>query len=137
MKEIVIDAKRENLPILFDFLTDSLSPYSKDKRTIRKVKLCAEEAFMNIASYAYNPDTGPAKVSIDTLGSPYPIKIEMVFTDKGKPFNPLTIAPPDIESGLEDRKIGGLGIFLIRKEMDEILYEYRDGENVLTMKKTI
>ena len=62
MKEIILDAKRENLPILFDFVTNTLKEYSYDAKTIRKVKLCVEEVFMNIATYAYDPEVGPAKV---------------------------------------------------------------------------
>ncbi len=135
MKEIVLDAKRENLPQLFEFITKTLREYSDDEKTIRKVKLCVEEAFMNIAAYAYNPEVGPAKVSVTALGEPYPLRVQVVFTDNGKPFNPLKAESPDVESGLEDRQVGGLGIFLIKKEMDDITYEYRDGQNILTLEK--
>ena len=135
MKEIVLDAKRENLPQLFEFITKTLREYSDDEKTIRKVKLCVEEAFMNIAAYAYNPEVGPTKVSVTALGEPYPLRVQVVFTDNGKPFNPLKAESPDVESGLEDRQVGGLGIFLIRKEMDDITYEYRDGQNILTLEK--
>ena len=135
MKEIVLDARRENLPQLFEFITKTLREYSDDEKTIRKVKLCVEEAFMNIAAYAYNPEVGPAKVSVTVLGEPYPLRVQVVFTDNGKPFNPLKAESPDVESGLEDRQVGGLGIFLIKKEMDDITYEYRDGQNILTLEK--
>jgi anti-sigma regulatory factor (Ser/Thr protein kinase) len=135
MKEIVLDAKRENLPQLFEFITKTLREYSDDEKTIRKVKLCVEEAFMNIAAYAYDPEVGPAKVSVTALGEPYPLRVQVVFTDNGKPFNPLKAENPDVESGLEDRQVGGLGIFLIKKEMDDITYEYRDGQNILTLEK--
>ncbi len=135
MKEIVLDAKRENLPQLFEFITKTLREYSDDEKTIRKVKLCVEEAFMNIAAYAYDPEVGPAKVSVTALGEPYPLRVQVVFTDNGKPFNPLKAESPDVESGLEDRQVGGLGIFLIKKEMDDITYEYRDGQNILTLEK--
>ena len=137
MNEIVLDAKKENLPQLFDFLTTTLREYSDDEKTIRKVKLCVEEAFLNIANYAYDPDVGKAKVSVTALGDPYPFRIQVVFTDKGKPFNPLKADSPDVESDAEDRKVGGLGIFLIKKEMDDITYEYRDGQNILTLEKIL
>ena len=135
MKEIILDAKRENLPILFDFVTNTLKEYSDDAKTIRKVKLCVEEVFMNIATYAYDPEIGPAKVSVSALGDPYPFKVQVVFTDRGRPFNPLEVERPDTESGVEERPVGGLGIFLIKKEMDDITYEYRDGQNILTLEK--
>ena len=135
MKEIVLDAKRENLPQLFEFLTKTLREYSDDEKSIRKVKLCVEEAFMNIANYAYNPEVGPAKVSVTALGDPYPLRVQVVFTDKGKPFNPLKAETPDVESDAEGRLVGGLGIFLIKKEMDDITYEYKDGQNILTLEK--
>lgn len=135
MKEIVLDARKENLPQLFDFLTKTLREYSDDEKTIKKVKLCVEEAFMNIATYAYDPGVGPAKVSVTALGDPYPLSVQVVFTDKGKPFNPLKVDNPDVESGVEDRQTGGLGIFLIKKEMDDITYEYKDGQNILTLEK--
>lgn len=135
MKEIILDAKRENLPVLFEFITNTLKEYSDDAKTIRKVKLCVEEVFMNIATYAYDPEVGPAKVSVMALGDPYPFKVQVIFTDSGKPFNPLEATRPDTESGIEERPVGGLGIFLIKKEMDDITYEYRDGQNILTLEK--
>ena len=66
-----------------------------------------------------------------------PPKITLIFIDQGTPYNPLENKDPDITLDIEDREIGGLGIFLVKKTMDELSYEYVDGQNILTMKKEL
>ena len=137
MKEILLEADLENLHTLFDFVLSPLRDAGCSNKDIRLVKLCVEEVFTNIASYAYHPGRGQARVSIDIRGRS-PIRLSISLYDRGSPFNPLTDVPtPDVMVGLEDRPIGGLGIHLVKAKMDHVSYEYRDGQNVLTMTKQI
>ena len=94
-----------------------------------------EEIFINIASYAYAPDKGRATVRVEVSGEP--VSVTITFIDHGIPYDPLSRQDPDVTKSAEDREIGGLGIFLTRKIMDDLSYEYRDGKNILTLKKKL
>jgi anti-sigma regulatory factor (Ser/Thr protein kinase) len=94
-----------------------------------------EEIFVNIASYAYAPGEGPAALRVER--SDRPPAVTLTFRDRGLPYNPLAREDPDVSSLAEDRQIGGLGVFLTKQFMDELRYEYRDGQNVLTLKKRL
>ena len=138
MKEIQLDAETDNLKPLFEFVTSELSEYGCSSKDIRMVKLCVEEVFVNIANYAYRPETGEVIVELDIpQNSQNAIRVIISFIDRGRPFNPLEESPPDIEAELEDRSIGGLGIFLVKKKMDDVSYEYKDGQNILTITKEL
>lgn len=137
MNELIVDAKTENLHQIFDFLTTGLKKIGCEKKTIQQCRLCAEEIFMNISSYAYHPETGSVHITMDTVGTPYPIKLVFSFSDTGRPFDPLSQSAPDINAPLDERQIGGLGIFLVTTTMDGVSYEYKDGRNILTMEKVI
>lgn len=90
---------------------------------------------MNIANYAYDPETGPAtvRVEVDPDGS----AVRITFIDHGVPYDPLAKSDPDITQAADERQIGGLGIFLVKKTMDDIRYEYVNGSNILTLKKNL
>ncbi len=138
MKELCINAETYSLSELFTFITGELSEHDCTPRDIRLIRLCVEEIFMNISCYAYAPDTGETSVSIDFP----PVKgdsleVDISFSDRGKPFNPLKNPPPDLDASLEEREIGGLGIHIVLNKMDTVTYDYRDGKNILTMKKEL
>ena len=137
MNELTIEAKTENLHVIFDFLTAGLREIGCEQKTIRQCKLCAEEIFMNISSYAYQPETGSVRITMEAVGNPYPVKLVFSFSDSGRPFDPLSHDRPDVDAPLDEREIGGLGIFLVTTTMDDVTYEYRDGRNILTMAKKI
>lgn len=138
MKEIQLTATTDSLKTLFDFITSELSVYGCSGRDIRMVKLCVEEVFVNIANYAYHPKTGEVRVGLDIPENfKDAIRVIISFIDKGRPFNPLEKEMPDLEAELEDRTIGGLGIFLVKTKMDDVTYEYKDGQNILTMTKEL
>ena len=136
MREIELEAKRENLHQVFDFVTRELEPYISEKKMLRQFKLCVEEVFLNIAQYAYHPKTGPAKILLSVLDEG-PLRVEISFIDHGLPFDPLEAGEPDLDADLDERRVGGLGIFLVRTHMDDVYYEYKNGENVLTLEKTL
>ncbi|MBO6108137.1 MAG: ATP-binding protein [Eubacterium sp.] len=133
--ELELDATKENLKEVFDFVTTELSSRTDDKKLIRQIKLCVEEIFLNISSYAYHPEVGRAKIMVKIEGNPTPVRIWLSFIDHGHPFDPLAEETPDTEAPIDKRKIGGLGIFLVRNTVDGIKYEYINGENVLTIFK--
>lgn len=104
-------------------------------KAIMPITVALEEVFVNVAHYAYPDSTGDVKFSIDfDSGSR-----QMIFrmTDSGIPFDPLSKPDPDITLSARERQIGGLGIFMMRKTMDDVSYVYKDGQNILTMKKNI
>lgn len=137
MREIILEAAVENLRHLFDFITKELEAAGVGGKDIRLVKLCVEEIFVNIALYAYYPHKGMARITMD-IDNKAPTKISISFYDWGMPFNPfLDTAAPDVTTGIEDRPVGGLGLLLVRTKMDGVTYEYRDGQNVLTMTKQL
>ena len=100
-----------------------------------QIDLAIDELFGNIANYAYNPETGDATVRLEVEEDP--LSVIITFSDNGKPFNPLEAKEPDTTLSAEERQIGGLGIFIVKKYMDMIDYDYRDGQNILRIKKVL
>ena len=100
-----------------------------------KLRLSIEEAVENVVRYAYDGGIGWLEAGINFDQDSLVLTIEL--RDAGVPFNPLEKEDPDVTLSAEDRKIGGLGIFLCKKMMDSIQYRYEDGNNVLTMTKKV
>ena len=100
-----------------------------------QIDVAVEEIFVNIANYAYGSETGDAEISVDISGDPAEACIE--FRDSGIAFNPLEKEEPDIALPAEKRKIGGLGIYMVKKSMDGVEYEYKDGQNILKIQKNL
>ena len=138
MKEIRLEATTASLKPLFEFIKSELSECGCSGRDIRTVKLCVEEVFVNIANYAYQPETGEVLVGFDAPGKYQDsIRVNISFIDNGRPFNPLEEEDPDLDADLEERTIGGLGIFLVKSKMDDVNYEYMNGQNILTIIKDL
>ena len=133
MEKITVDAVVENLQEVIDFATEKLEARDCPMKASMQLELVIEEIFVNIAHYAYAPETGTATVRIEM--TPDPLSVDITFIDKGVPYNPLAKADPDITLSAEKRQIGGLGIFMVKKSMDDVKYEYLDGHNILTLKK--
>jgi len=104
-----------------------------DEGVLFKIHLSVEEAVENVVDYAYEGGMGwlEAGTELDASG----LTLTIIIKDAGVPFNPLEKEDPDITASAEDRKIGGLGIFLCKQMMDEVSYSYENGCNVLLMKK--
>lgn len=135
MKEIKLDAVISNIPMVTDWVNEQLEELGCPFKTQIQIDIAIDELFSNIAQYAYSPEIGSATVRIETEDDPLAVIIS--FLDEGVPFDPLAEADPDIMASAEDRKIGGLGIFMVKKSMDEVHYEYKDGSNILRIKKTL
>lgn len=135
MKELTIAATTENIPVVTDFVNEQLEALDCPMRAQIQIDIAIDELFGNIAHYAYNPDVGSATVRVEV--SQDPLAVIITFIDKGVPYDPLTSEDPDVTLSAEDRQIGGLGIYMVKKSMDEISYEYKNGQNILTIKKRI
>ena len=135
MAEKIFDAVLDQLDDVLGFVDEQLDLVDCPMKTRMQVQIAVEEIFVNIASYAYQPGTGKADILVETVKDPRSVTI--TFKDRGVPYDPLAKEDPDISLSAEDRPIGGLGIFMTKKSMDEMKYEYRDGQNVLTIRKLL
>ncbi|MBO4289809.1 MAG: anti-sigma factor antagonist [Lachnospiraceae bacterium] len=133
--ELEIEADRENLPQVQLFVEERLNAADCPPKAQMQIALAVEEIFVNIASYAYAPDKGKATVRVEVSGEP--VKVIITFIDKGTPYDPLAKQDPDVTAKAEERQIGGLGIFLTKQVMDDVVYEYKDNQNILTLKKDL
>ena len=131
--EIIAEAKKENLDEVLDFVDAALEEWECPMKTLNQINIAVEEMFVNIAHYAYGKEKGTAKLTIDEADG----VVEITLTDSGMPYNPLEKPDPDITLSAEEREIGGLGIYMVKKMMDSVSYEYRDGFNIFTMRKKI
>ena len=135
MKELTIEATPENVDTVIEFVDAQLEEYGCGMKEQMAIDVAIDELFANIAHYAYNPETGYATVQVDVLNDP--LSVEVTFIDNGKQYDPLAKEDPDTTLSLEDREIGGMGILIVKKSMDAVSYEYKDGKNILTIKKNI
>lgn len=133
MKEFKTKAITENLHTVLEFIDEQLKLIGCPMKQQIQIDIAAEEIFVNIAHYAYVTGTGEATIQMEVYNDPS--GIEITFIDRGIPYDPLAKPDPDVTLSANEREIGGLGIFMVKKSMDEVRYEYRDGCNVLTVKK--
>lgn len=133
MKELVVDAKTENLDQVLDFVNLELEAADCPMKTQVQLDITVEEIFVNIAHYAYQSGVGKAVVRIRIQEE----AVEIIFMDQGVPYNPLEKEDPDITLSAEDRQIGGLGIYMVKKSVDAVSYEYKYGQNILRIQKNI
>ena len=135
MKEITVDAAIENIEAVTDFIDAELGRVDCPMKAMMQINIAVDELFGNIARYAYEPGKGPATVRVEVIEEP--LEVVITFMDRGKPYNPLENEDPDITLSAEERGIGGLGIFMVKKTMDEIEYEYSEGRTILKVKKKL
>ena len=121
MMELTVDATVENLDTVTDFVNRQLEQAGCSPKVIMQTDLAVEEIYVNIAHYAYHPKTGKATIRCTVGGSP--LQVVIGFVDGGKPYNPLEKEKPDVTASAKERQIGGLGIFLAQKMIDDISYE--------------
>ena len=136
MVELTIEAVLENLEKVNSFVTTAIEPVKCSPRVTMQLLMAVEEIFVNIAHYAYTPGKGPATISCE-VKLDTPLQVIIKFIDGGMPYNPLQNQDPDTSLPVEERDIGGLGILLVKKSMDSVLYEYDNGKNILTIIKTV
>ena len=135
MKELNIAATVENIEAVTDFVNAQLEALDCPMKAQMQIDIAIDELFGNIAQYAYNPDVGEATVRVEVAEDP--LSVIITFIDGGMPYDPLTAADPDTTLSAEERTMGGLGIFMVKKSMDEIAYRYENGKNILMIRKKI
>ncbi len=122
-------ATLENLEELQSFIAKSATTHFSKER-IQQILLASEEALVNIISYAYDKNA-PGQVCVRcsmTENNQFMIR----FEDQGIEFNMLCVEAPDVAASLEERAIGGLGVFFIRQMVDNVIYQRKGGSNILT-----
>lgn len=133
---LTVRAVADQIDPVMDFINEQLSEAGCPEEVRTDVDVAVDELLGNIIRYAYGPEGGPVTVEVETGKDPPAAFI--TFKDCGKPFNPLAQEIPDTTAlPLGKRPIGGLGLFMVRKLMDEMTYIYRDGQNVLTIRKNL
>ena len=135
MKELTIKATTDNIPEVTAFIDEQLEAVDCAMKAQMQIDVAIDELFGNIAHYAYAPGEGDATVRFEFDESSRVAAI--TFIDSGVPFDPLAMDEPDVSAAAQDRQIGGLGIFLVKKTMDGVAYRYEDGKNVLTIEKRV
>jgi anti-sigma regulatory factor (Ser/Thr protein kinase) len=128
-----VDARLENLSLIADFISRSMSQLGIEAGVF-EVQTAVDEACTNIMKYAYSEAGGEITITCEIQGNDLVVTIR----DRGKPFDPASVPQPDLEADLGRRKIGGLGIYLMRKLMDDVSYSFDAVKgNTLVMRKSI
>ena len=133
MKEITVEARSENVSLVTEFVEEQLESMDCPMKIQMKMGIAIDELFSNIALYAYSSGNGDVTVRVEKQEEPAAVRI--TFIDRGVPYDPLKKEDPDVTLSAEEREIGGLGIYLVKKTMDDISYEYKDGQNILSVLK--
>ncbi len=132
-KEKVFEAKVDNMHEVLAFVDEQLEKHEASMKAQMAIDVALEEMYVNVANYAYGEEVGKCLVAIWFIDEDAYIQL----VDSGMEFNPLSKVDPDITLNAEDRDIGGLGIYMVKKTMDECAYQRIDGLNIFIMRKTI
>jgi len=131
MKTLEVSANTQFAEKVMEFVESELTNCNYPDELWSEIIIAVEEIFINIATYAYNPEhNGNVKISVAVDK-----KVVIQFEDSGRPFNPLEADAPDLDGPIKERKIGGLGIHFVKNMMDDARYTYTDGKNILTIIK--
>ncbi len=135
MKELTVQATLENIPLVTAAMDEFLEALDCPLKAQMQLDVAVDELFGNIAQYAYPGGTGSVTVRFDHDEAARMVSV--TFVDSGVPFDPLKQRDPDVSLSIDDRKEGGLGIFMVKKTMDHMVYRHEDGCNLLTIYKRI
>jgi len=133
MARLDIKAETDSLDKVTEFIDEQLEAADCSMKAQMQIELAVEEIFVNIAHYAYTPNIGMAGITVETQGD----SVLITFEDSGVPYDPLAKEDPDVTLSAQDRSVGGLGIFMVKKSMDDVRYAYIDGKNILTLEKKL
>jgi anti-sigma regulatory factor (Ser/Thr protein kinase) len=125
MKELTVAATVENIETVTDFVNEQLEELDCPTKAQMQIDIAIDELFGNIAHYAYNPEIGQATVRVEVVE--VPLSVIITFIDNGIPYDPLKKTDPDVTLSADERELGGLGIYMVKKSMDGFSYT-RDGE---------
>lgn len=135
MKELTLETTIENVDNVIEFINKELDSFACANKTKMEINVAVDEIFANIVNYAYKHGGGKATIRVEEKENPKAVVI--TFIDQGIPFNPLERENPNVKLSAEERKIGGLGILIVKKSMDELEYQFKDGQNILKITKYI
>ena len=137
-KEVIeVEAVAGNLDQVTGFVEEQVLQMGCPPKLAMQIILAVEEAFVNVVDYAYAPKIGMCRIAVETAQLDEGRGDAVItFIDSGKAFNPLLKENPDITLSVDERQIGGLGIYMVKEIMDSVVYEYKDAENHLTMVKS-
>ena len=135
MAELTIRANLNNLNDVMTFVDAELEKLDCPMKAQMQIDVAVEELFVNIARYAYAPAEGDVVIRMEATSEPRAVAI--TFIDHGVPYDPLAKPDPDVTLSAEERQIGGLGIFMVKKSMDAMEYRYADERNILTIRKAL
>lgn len=127
---LTITSRPENLSRVAEFIAEVAANFGMTDQETYNIQMAVDEAVTNIIEHAYEGDEGPIEIIAERHGDDFVVKLR----DRGKPFDPDTVNEPDVSASLEDREIGGLGLYFMRRLMDEVTFHFSDaGWNELTM----
>ncbi len=132
VKEIVVDSKFENVRALTEFVESALEPYRPSMKAVTQIGVAIDELFSNVVRYS-----GSSNMKLILHVNEDVLTAKLTFIDEGVEYDPLSKADPDVSLSAEDREIGGLGIFLVKKIMDGVEYKRDEHKNVLTVVKKL
>ena len=132
--KLKIKATVDNLKDVSEFIEERMNAKDPSPKTSMQIMVAVEELYVNIAHYAYDSDGGEAEITVDFDGDDNMI---ISFADWGKPYDPLARQDPDVTLGAEERQVGGLGVYMVKKSMDKFEYRYEDGKNISTIVKKL
>ena len=133
--QLIVPAERGEFAVLQQWLLSIAAELDMQERIKKQLMICCDEIFTNIASYAYPDNNGSVAVAVEFV--PETQSLRIIFSDSGTAFDPLEISEPDTKAALSERKIGGLGMFMVKKMMDSVEYCRQDGKNILTLTKCL
>jgi serine/threonine-protein kinase RsbW len=130
---LTIEATLDALVTISDFIVEQARAAGLDEHTVWEVQLAVDEAATNIIQHSYAEQQGEIQLTTEVRDD----ELEIRIVDHGRRFNPDDIPEPDLTSPLEERRTGGLGLYLMRKLMDQVKFCLNNGENILVMTKRI
>ena len=131
--KITFDATLENVDKALNFINDKITDIPFKDKDRHHIDIAVDEIISNVARYAYGEETGKVSLKIEYDDTGLIITVE----DRGVQYNPLEKEDPDITLSADERGIGGYGIFIVKKVMDDVSYEYKDGKNIFKMRKAV
>jgi len=130
MHTLKLLAKIEHLPQWMQFIADCAQEHGLPSKRIREIELALEEVLVNVCQYAYPEDDGEVEITC-TVDAQQRFIIDIV--DRGIPFDPLSFEEPNLMADLDSRQVGGLGLFLVRRLMDDVSYRREDDQNIMKL----
>lgn len=129
------NASISDIPTVTDFVNEELEKLDCPMKASIQISVAIDEIYSNVVKFAYPNSSGPITVKVNEIEEPHSVAV--TFIDDGVPYNPLIKEDPDVTLSAEDREIGGLGIYMVKKSMDDVQYRYENEKNILTIIKNI